>query len=190
MLVRAREGQTEALGELLALYRNYLRLLAQTQIGSLQIALDPSDVVQEALMEAHRDFTDFMGTTEAELVVWLRRILVRNLADQAKYHRAAMRDCRRRRSLEALLDKSSTAVHRALQAGISTPSAHAAKREQAVLLADALAQLPEDYRAVIIMRHIDRLPFEHVAMRMGRTSGAVRKLWARALAKLRTVMED
>jgi RNA polymerase sigma-70 factor (ECF subfamily) len=190
MLARARRGQAEALGDLLALYRNYLRLLAQAQVGSLELAVDPSDVVQEALMEAHRDFRDFVGTTEAELVVWLRRILVRNLADQAKYHRAHRRDCRRRRSLEAMLERSSTAVHRALQAGISTPSAHAARREQAVLLADALARLPDDYRAVIVMRHIDRLPFEHVAMRMGRTSGAVRKLWARALAKLRSVLEE
>ena len=190
LLTQVRQGETEALGRLLALYRNYLRLLAQRHIGTLELELDPSDVVQESLLEACRDFGEFRGTTERELVAWLRQILVRNLADQARYHRRQRRDVCRHRSLEAMLDRSSRAIHRALAAGISTPSAQASKREQAVLLADALAHLPDDYRAVIVMRHIDRLPFEQVAIRMGRTSGAVRKLWARALARLRDVVGE
>ena len=87
LLAQARAGCSEALGQLLELYRNYLRLLARTQIDlTLRVRLDPSDLVQETLMEAHRDFADFAGSTEKELVAWLRRILVRNLADQVKHH--------------------------------------------------------------------------------------------------------
>jgi RNA polymerase sigma-70 factor, ECF subfamily len=74
-------------------------------------------------------------------------------------------------------------------ASYSTPSQHASRREQAVLLADALAQLSEDYREVIILRHLEGLPFADVARRMGRSEDSVQKLWVRSLASLRRSME-
>jgi RNA polymerase sigma-70 factor, ECF subfamily len=55
-------------------------------------------------------------------------------------------------------------------------------------IADALCRLPADYREVLVLRHIDRLKFEEIAARLGKTSGAVRKVWTRALVKLRAVM--
>jgi RNA polymerase sigma-70 factor (ECF subfamily) len=148
-----------------------------------------SDLVQETLLEAFRDFQHFAGSTEKELVAWLRRILVRNLADQVKHHKAQMRNWRRQESLEAILDRSSSAVEQALAKGISTPSAQAAWREQAVMLADALAQLPPDYREVIVLRNLEHLKFDQIAERLGRSAGAVRMLWSRALEKLGYLME-
>jgi RNA polymerase sigma-70 factor (ECF subfamily) len=70
-----------------------------------------------------------------------------------------------------------------------SPSRCAVRREHELLLADALAELPADYREVIILRHIEGLPFEEVARRMERTAGAVRMLWLRALKKLREAIE-
>jgi RNA polymerase sigma-70 factor, ECF subfamily len=58
-------------------------------------------------------------------------------------------------------------------------------REQQVLLADALERLPADYREVIILRNLEDLSYDEIAQRMGRTPGAVRMLWVRALAQLR-----
>jgi RNA polymerase sigma-70 factor (ECF subfamily) len=191
LLGQARAGCALALGRLLELYRNYLRLLARTQIDlALRVRLDPSDLVQETLLEAHRDFPQFLGTTEKELVTWLRRILVRNLADQVKHHKAQARNWKREESLEVLLDRSSSAAEQALAKGISTPSALASRREQAVLLADALARLPPDYREVIVLRNLEHLKFDDIATRLGRSSGAVRMLWSRALEKLGRLMEN
>jgi RNA polymerase sigma-70 factor (ECF subfamily) len=190
LLGQARVGCTDALGRLLELYRNYLRLLARTQIDlTLRVRLDASDLVQETLLEAFRDFRHFTGNTEKELVAWLRRILVRNLADQVKHHKAQVRNWRRQESLEAILARSSSAVEQALSKGISTPSAQAARREQAVLLANALAQLPPDYREVIVLRNLEHLKFDEIAARLGRSAGAVRMLWSRALEKLGYLME-
>lgn len=190
LLARARAGDSSALGALLGLYRNYLRLLAQPRIGvRLQQRLDASDVVQETLMEAYRDFEDFEGNREQQILSWLRRILVRNLADAVKYHRAHRRDLERQQSIEAFVDRSTKAVQ-ALAAETSTPSRQVSRREQAVILADVLTGLPEDYREVLKLRHLDQLKFEEVAGRMGRSTEAVRKLWARALAKLRTALQD
>jgi RNA polymerase sigma-70 factor, ECF subfamily len=191
LLERARAGDAEARGRLLDAYRNYLRLLARTQIDSgLRARLAPSDLVQETLLEAHRDFARFAGATEQELMVWLRRILVRNLADQARRHKTRKRNWQRQESLEELLDRSSAEVEKALAAGISSPSARAAAREQSALLADALARLPEDYREVIILRNLEHQKFEEVAKKMRRSAGAVRMLWVRALERLNQMLGE
>jgi RNA polymerase sigma-70 factor (ECF subfamily) len=169
---------------LLDLYRSYLRLLARAQMGaSLSARMEPSDLVQDAMLDAHRDFGAFAGQSERELLAWLRQILVRSLLDQAKRHTAQMRDAVRQQSLEALLEVSSADLGNALGAG-STPSVQASHREQVVLLADALERLPADYREVILLRNMQKLAFEQVAQRMGRSAGAARMLWARALEKL------
>jgi RNA polymerase sigma-70 factor, ECF subfamily len=190
LLERARAGDLESFGQLLSQYRNYARLLARTLIGTtLRLRLDPSDLVQETFLEAHRDFPRFGGTTERELLAWLRRILARNLADQARRQKAGLRDYRRQVSLEAILDRSSARMQQALVAVVASPSAAASQREQAVLLADALADLPPDYREVIILRNLERLRFDEVAARMGRSPGAVRMLWTRALERLSRALE-
>jgi RNA polymerase sigma-70 factor (ECF subfamily) len=190
LLEQARAGDQEAFGELLAQYRNYTRLLARTLIGTtLRLRLDPSDLVQETFLEAHRDFPRFEGSTEPELLAWLRRILARNLADQARHQKAGLRDIRRQESLEMVLERSNARMQQALVASASSPSAAAARREQAVLLADALARLPPDYREVIILRNLERLRFDQVAARMSRSTGAVRMLWTRALERLSGALE-
>jgi RNA polymerase sigma-70 factor, ECF subfamily len=190
LLGKARKGDASALGRLLELYRNYLRILARTQLDArLRVRLEASDLVQETLMEAHRDFIQFAGSSERELMAWLRQILVRNLADQVKRLKSAGRDWRRQESLEVLLDRSSLALEKALTQGISSPSAQASRREQAVLLADALARLSPDYREVIVLRNLEHRKFDDIARRMGRSSGAARMLWARALEKLSELMK-
>jgi RNA polymerase sigma-70 factor (ECF subfamily) len=145
--------------------------------------------VQQTFLEAYRDFPHFAGQTEKELMAWLRRILVRNLADQVKRHQAKGRNWQRQESLEALLDRSSAEAEEALARSISTPSAQASRREQAVLLANALARLSPDYREVLVLRNLKKLPFDIIAGQMNRTSGAVRMLWARALEKLSQLMQ-
>jgi RNA polymerase sigma-70 factor (ECF subfamily) len=61
--------------------------------------------------------------------------------------------------------------------------------EQQLQLAAALEQLPEDYRQVILLRHIEQLPHSEIARRMNRSEGAVRMLWVRALAQLRNTVD-
>ena len=187
LFARCRTGDLDARGELLALCRDYLKALARARIDkNLRVRCDDSDLVQETLLEAQRDFSRFVGATEKELHAWLRRILVRNLADQVKRHKARARNWQRQESLESLIDHSCQAVQIALAQGTSSPSAQACRREESLRLADALARLPGDYREVIVLRHVQNLAFDQVATRMGRSAGATRMLWARALEKLQT----
>jgi RNA polymerase sigma-70 factor (ECF subfamily) len=187
LLRLARAGDDPALGRLLELYRNYLAVLARLHLGrQLRGKVGASDVVQETFLKAHRDFTRFRGTTEVELLGWLRRILATSLATVARrYLGTRRRDLRRERALASELDQSSQELDRGLVSPGSSPSHQAARREQAVQLADALGQLQEDYREVIILRHLEGLSFPEIAQYMGRSADAVKKLWVRALAHLR-----
>jgi RNA polymerase sigma-70 factor (ECF subfamily) len=187
LLGLARNGDGVALGELLEIYRNYLSLLARLQVGRrLQGKVDPADLVQETFLEAHRDLRQFRGSTEEELVHWLRRILASNLANQVRrYFGTQARDLHLERELADELDESSRSMDRGLVAPHSSPSQQAARREQAVILADSLQELPPDYREVIVLRHLEGLTFPDVASRMERSEDSVKKLWARALARLR-----
>jgi RNA polymerase sigma-70 factor, ECF subfamily len=192
LLDAARAQDASALGRLLEGYRPYVKLLARLGIDHrLQGKLDASDLVQETFMEAHRDFPQFRGTTEAELLAWLRQILISNLANQARrYLGTRGRDVRLERELAIEVDVSSRLLERGLLARESSPSQQASRREQAVLLADVLGKLPEDYREVIILRHLQGLTFPEVAAQMRRSPDSVKKLWARALARLRGLLGE
>ncbi len=187
LLVRARAGDRQALGQLLELYRNYLLLLARLQIGRrLQGKVDDADLVQETFLDAHRYFDNFRGTTESELVAWLRQILAGQLSNLLRrYFSTQRRNVRLEQELVDEMNQSSRALDLGLAAPHSSPSQRAAQREQAVLLADALESLPDAYREVIILSHLEGLPFPEVARRMGRTVASVKHLWARALGRLR-----
>jgi RNA polymerase sigma-70 factor (ECF subfamily) len=192
MLQEAQAGDATTLGRLLELYRRYLALLARVQIGQrLQGKVDASDLVQETFLEAHRNFSRFQGRSEAELITWLRRILAANLADLfRRYLGTQRRNVRLEQEIQDAFDRSSILLNRGLVAPHSSPSEQASRREQAVLLADALAQLPDDYRETIVLRNLEGLTFPQVAQRMGRSLDSVEKLWMRALARLRQLLGD
>jgi len=187
LLNDARGGDAAKLGRLLEVYRRYLALLARVQIGQhLQGKVDASDIVQETFLEAHRNFPAFRGSSEGEFICWLRRILAGKLADLVRrYIGTQGRDVRLEREIDQALDRSSIMLGQGLVSPQASPSELAAHREQSVLLADALQQLPADYREVLVLRHLEGLTFPDVAKRMGRSLDSVEKLWMRGLVKLR-----
>jgi RNA polymerase sigma-70 factor (ECF subfamily) len=149
--------------------------------------------VQDAFFEAHRDFGQFRGQSTAEFVAWLRKILVNNILRVVEQHLLAeKRDVRREVSLEEIgrrLEQSTVRLETLLAQQADSPSGYAVRHEHEILLADALVELPADYREIIVLRHIEGLPFEEVARRMKRSAGAVRMLWLRALKSLRELLE-
>lgn len=192
LIRRCRAGEQTARAELFDRYRHYLDALARAQLGRhLRTKCDASDLVQQTLLEAHRDFGGFQGEHEGELLAWLRRILAHNLFNETRRYSARQRDAAREVSIDQMragVEQSSMALGRGLAAGTPSPSKDAARRESAVQLADALARLPEDYRTVLLLRVFEELPAAEVAERMGRTAGAVRMLQMRALEALREAM--
>jgi RNA polymerase sigma-70 factor (ECF subfamily) len=190
LLREARAGNTATLGQLLECYRRYLALLARVQIGQhLQGKVDASDLVQETFLEAHRNFPRFQGTSEGQFVAWLRQILATTMADLLRRYLGTQgRDVRLEREIGNGFDRSSALLACGLVAPQPSPSQQAVQREQAVLLANALGELPEDYREVLVLRHLEGLTFPEVARRMARSLDSVQKLWMRSLAQLRRIV--
>ncbi len=194
LLEQARRGSTEALGQVLQLYRNYLTVLATTQLDRrLRRRVNPSDLVQDAMLAAHSDFAKFRGGSERELLAWLRQILINCLHHVIETHlRAKMRDMRREISVEnlgAALDRSACNFAQVLADRGPSPSAPIQQRERAVALADQLSRLPPKYRDVIILRNLQGLSFDEVADRMDRKPGTVRMLWLRAMEKFKQIYQ-
>ncbi|MCS7471593.1 sigma-70 family RNA polymerase sigma factor [Stieleria sp. ICT_E10.1] len=191
LLANARDGDRDALGQLLQWYANYLNILASTQLDRrLRRRLNPSDIVQEAMLAAHQDFVDFRGTSQGELLCWLRTILIHTLHRSFKRHiKVEKRDIRREVSLEAVnhrLENSACNLAGMLPAGGPSPSSPLQARENAVILADQLSKLKPHYREVIVLRVLQGLSFDEIAKRMDRKCGAVRMLWLRALESFKT----
>jgi RNA polymerase sigma-70 factor (ECF subfamily) len=191
LIERARREERGALDRLLDSYRNYLRLLARTGISaSLRGKADPSDLVQDALLKASQRFDQFRGASDAELAGWLRQILARCLADSVRHFRTGARRADREQSLDQLLDRSSKQMERILATEATSPSSSAHRRDLGVVLSDALAELSEEHREVIVLHHLEGLDWDEVARRLGRSTGAVQKLWTRALKQLRPLMDQ
>jgi RNA polymerase sigma-70 factor (ECF subfamily) len=172
-------------------FRSYLLLLARVRLDPMVRAkVDASDIVQQTLLEAHRDRAQFRGQTVAEQAAWLRQILARNLANAVRDQRRDKRDVARERSLEAALDESASRLEAWLAADQSSPSQQAEKHERAVRLAEALATLPENQREAVVLRHWDGYSLGEIGERLGCTTAAVTGLLHRGLRNLRKRLHD
>jgi RNA polymerase sigma-70 factor (ECF subfamily) len=186
LVAAAKRDDEQALDQVLDLYRNYLRLLARTWLnGVARGRAEPSDLVQETMLRAARAFSDFRGTSEEELVAWLRQIMARQLTDLVRRLRAERRNVGREESLHELLPDK---LHEMASSSVTGPSHAMRRRELGVVLADALAKLSPARREVIVLRNLEELDWPEVARRMGKSEAAVRKLWARALLALRPLI--
>ena len=194
LLDDARAGGGESLGRLLQLYRNYLAILATTQLNArLRARVSPSDLVQETMLAVHRDIGQFRGHSEREFLAWLRQILIHCLHHAVETHvTAKKRDVRCEVSIDqaaAALDRSASRLANCLVDPGPSPSDALRQRERSVALADQLARLKPAYRDVIVLRNLQGLAFDEVAERMNRKPGSVRMLWLRAMEKLKEVCD-
>jgi RNA polymerase sigma-70 factor (ECF subfamily) len=167
-------------------YRSYLWLLAGLRLGPrLRRKIDPSDLVQLTLLKAHEASGRCPVGGEAQRAAWLRRILARTMADEARRYSRGKRDAGLERSLLAGLDESSVRLEAWLADDRSSPSQQAIRHEQLVALAEALDALPEDQRQAVELHHLNGCPVAEVADRLGRSKASVAGLLRRGLKALR-----
>jgi RNA polymerase sigma-70 factor (ECF subfamily) len=182
---------TDADGPNLERFRPYLLLLARMQLGERgRSRLDPSDVVQQTLLEAHRQRAQFRGTTDAERAGWLRRMLACEIADARRWLGRAKRDVRREQAIEQVLADVSSRLDAWLAADQSSPSERVVHRERVLRLAAALAELPDDQRRAVERKHLDGESVAAIAAAMGRTETAVGGLLRRGMMRLRELMNE
>ena len=189
LIEAARQGDSDALGELLTFYRQYLVFLARSGLkNQMRVKADASDIAQEVCLAAHGNIHGFRGETTEQFAAWLRGILANTLAMHVRrYLGTDKRDARLEQTIHLGVASASGFLGAEVVSDATSPSEHFARNEAFLRLAAALESLPEDYRQVIVLRHMEGLPFADVARSMNRTVNSVEKLWVRALAKLRAM---
>jgi RNA polymerase sigma-70 factor (ECF subfamily) len=188
-LPAARAGSPEALGQALQACRDYLLQIAQRELGpDLQAKGGASDLVQETVLDALRDFAHFQGNTEAELLQWLRRLLLNNLADFARQYRDT---AKRQIGQEVQLEGGDSSAERGggLAAALPSPSGEAMAHEQVEAIRRAVERLPDDYRRVIVLRYQEERSFEEIGDLLDLTANAARKLLLRAVQRVQRELE-
>lgn len=183
LLGEARSGSVEALGQLLEHCHGYLLMVAHNELRApLQAKIDPADVVQETFIEATRDFAAFRGQTEPQLLAWLRGILRHNLTDMIRRFEMGCRCL----SHEVSLGDPPGAEPAC--GGARTVCELLIAREQRRALDAALERLPPAYRQVLHLRYGERWSYARIGTSLRRSPEAARKLWSRALERLRDDM--
>ena len=167
-------------------FRSYLRILARIHLPSiLRPKLDPSDLVQQTLLEAYEAMDGLRAHGHAEQAAWLRTILSRNLADAMRRFLGPKRDVRRERSLERSLEESTSRLLELPGGNGARPSDEVATEERVLLLAECLTDMPEAEQDVLVLHYLQGLRLDEVAASLRRTPGSVAGLLRRGLLRLR-----
>lgn len=188
MLRLAQEGNADAIGDILMLYRPLLLKMANQELDAkLRIKEAASDLVQKTLLEAHQNFAKFKSCEPEEFLAWLRQLLRDNMADAARrYRRAKKRQISRERPLAS--DHVRELIGRLSMRREPGPQSDAIRREDRQRIVDAFEKLDREYRQVLIWRFRDGLEFAEIGAKIDRSPDAARMLCNRALKQLKSIL--
>jgi RNA polymerase sigma-70 factor (ECF subfamily) len=188
LLARIKAGDAGAFDALFARHRASLRTFIDLRLDPrLRARVDPSDVVQETQLEVYHRLRDFLEREPMPFRVWLRNTAYERLLKLQRHHGAARRSVARE---AALPDRSSMLLARRLLAAGPSPSQQLADREIARRVREALAQLSETDREILLMRNVEELPYEEVGCLLDLSAAAARKRYGRALLRLQKILVD
>jgi RNA polymerase sigma-70 factor, ECF subfamily len=187
-LLAARSGDSLAMGKLLEGDRPYLTAIAQDALPStLRSKCDESDIVQETLLKAYENFSQFEGVDSVDFRAWLRSIMKHHIIDCIRRYRTAYkRSIVREQSLHADPETHDDPVDPVDP--LPTPQNRLLLLEQTAAVRDAVGRLTDLEQSVIHLRNHDCLPFVQIGHQLSRSSEAARKLWSRALIRLREML--
>lgn len=170
-------GDPQLFNQLMQLMQPHILRLAERALsGRLRVRMAASDLTQETLISATREFPDFRGRTAAEFRAWLTRHFHSRLVDSLRHHRVA---AIRRIDREECLADSTLPDERI------PPDRSVANREQRIVLLHAIQQLPDELRQIVLLRYRDQLPFEEIASLLMLSTATVWRRWIEALQILK-----
>lgn len=171
--------------------RPWLQRIAQQELpADLRGKIDPSDLVQQTLLDAWRGESQFQGQTHGQRLAWLRVILRRVVLQHRRGLMADKRGGGKERLINEAIDRTSVRIEELAVGKEAAPDEQVGDAEQALAVAAAIERLPEDYRRVIELRHFHQMSHASVAQELDRSPEATRMLWVRALAELRKVVQE
>ena len=192
LIRRAQGGDDSAMQELLTMYRDRLRRMVGTRLDPrLTARVDPSDIVQDALLEASRKLPDYLSTRPISFYPWLRQIAWEQLVHVHVRHLEVQKRSVRREARWSpnLSDQSMMELVRTLAASGSSPSEHVAAVEMRRRVRAALDELPDKEREVLVLRYLEQVSTSEIAEIMGITKESVKTRHFRAVRKLNLILQ-
>ena len=194
LLSRLQAGDEAALAPLFDHYRAKLRRMVQIRLDRrLNGRVAPSDVLQEAYIDALKRFPHFFEKVDQSFFGWLRLVVAQRLADIHREHLAAKkRDARQEIPLARPVPGGATSACMAdwLVGRFSSPSGVAQRHEQAAKLEVALEDLDPIDREILALRHFEELSNSETAAILNILPAAASKRYVRALARLKQLLES
>jgi RNA polymerase sigma-70 factor (ECF subfamily) len=189
LLDLVRQGDRQALDQLLVRYRPEVHAYVDARLDPrVRPRESASDVVQKTLIEVVRRMDDYLRREPMPFHVWVRRTAHERLEKDHRFHRQAERRSVHRE--EYLPRRSSLRLVRPLLARGPAPDEEVAAREFARRVSQAVARLGEADREILLLRHVDDLPFDEAAGVLGIEPAAARRRYGRALLRLRKVLAE
>ena len=193
LLRRAAAHDAAAAGALWERHRAALRRMIDMRLDpALARRVDASDVVQEVLLKANQRLADYLRDPALPFHLWLRQIARDHIIDQHRRHRVAARRSldRERPMAPAFPDRSSLDLAAQLRDPGLTPAAAALRAELGRRFQTAIAQLDDDDREIILLRHFEQLSNSDAARALGISEPAAGMRHLRALRRLRAVLGE
>ena len=192
LLAQAQKGDATAAERLLAEHREPVRHMIDLRLDrAIARRVDASDVVQEVLLEASRRLQDYLRNPAMPFYLWLRHIAKDHIIDAHRRHRQAQKrgvDREQPLAPAGWADRSSLELAAQFVDQELTPASAALRQELERRLHDAIGQLDEDDREVILMRHFEQLSNQEVATELQLTEAAASMRYLRAVRKLRDLL--
>jgi RNA polymerase sigma-70 factor, ECF subfamily len=193
MIARLESGDEHAFVQLFSQYRDRLKRMLEFRMDRrLRTREDPSDIVQEVYLDAYQRMRHYLRRPELSFYVWLRQLTTQRLIDVHRRHLlAGIRDVKQEVAVFAH-GNAATSASMAIQlaAHLATPSQLAMRAELIAQIEAALEGMDEIDREIIALRHFEELRNVEVAEVLGLKEAAASNRYMRALAKLRTVLEQ
>jgi RNA polymerase sigma-70 factor (ECF subfamily) len=193
LVERAAGGDESARQRLLAKHRERLKRMVAAHLDRrLSGRVDPSDIVQEALFEAFREFSDYLRRRPLPVYPWLRQLAWERLL---KWHRAHIKVQKRSVGREErcelnLPEESAVQLAQCLVAAGTSPSQRMMREELRERVRAALAAAPPRDREILVMRHLEEMSAVEIAATLGITERAAKARHTRALERLRGLLDD
>jgi RNA polymerase sigma-70 factor (ECF subfamily) len=192
LLAQAARGDGQVLGVLLARHRERLRRMVALRLDRrLQGRIDPSDVIQEAYLEASTRLADYLRDPTMPFFLWLRFLAGQKLVTLHRHHLGVqMRNAGQEVALcQGPLPQASSAALAAQLLGHDThPSAAAIRAEMKIRMQDALDSMDRLDREVLALRHFEQLSRAEIATLLGISEAAAGKRYLRALERLKEIL--
>ncbi|HIE97033.1 MAG: sigma-70 family RNA polymerase sigma factor [Fuerstiella sp.] len=189
LLIGAKDGDSQAVNDLIERHRQAVRRLVQMRLdNAVARRVDASDVVQDVMFEASRRLADYLQNPSMPFHIWLRQLAKDRVIDMHRRHRAAQRRSVDREQHVTNLgndDKSTADLASLLKDTQLTPAAATVRKEMEQRFLQALNELNEDDRELIMMRHFEHLGNGEVAVALGLSAPAAGMRYLRAIRRLR-----